>query len=121
MAVSVRSRNCSKSEPRDYTGLKTWWSDTWNTNFVKSISLLVKDNLKNPLLALLQPGASLSAKEHETVEIASKGQCSRGDECGLKRDTETKRESKRNSLERGTATAKSPSGKENEPTCFVFF
>ena len=34
------------------------------------MSRLVKDNLKSPLLALLQPRASLRAKQKDTVEIA---------------------------------------------------
>ena len=36
----------------------------------KHFSFLVKDNLKSPPLALLQPRANLRAKEHETVDIA---------------------------------------------------
>ena len=41
---------------------------------MRSISLLVKDNLKIPRVLLEQPRASLRAKEKETVEIAYNGQ-----------------------------------------------
>ena len=37
---------------------------------MSNISLLVKDNLKSPLLALVQPRASLRAKQKEAVDIA---------------------------------------------------
>ena len=39
-----------------------------------NISLLVKDNLKSPPLALLQPRASRRAKDKETVDIEYNGQ-----------------------------------------------
>ena len=51
-----------KSESRDYTRLKKWLSDTWK-KIVRSVSLLVKDNLKKArLLALLQPRANPRGK-----------------------------------------------------------
>ena len=43
-------------------------------NFARSMSLPVKDILKNPPLAPLQPRASPRAKEKETVSIAYRGQ-----------------------------------------------
>ena len=46
---------------------KRWWSGTRNRQFVRSVSLLVKDNLESPPLGLLQPWASPGGM---------KGQCS---------------------------------------------
>ena len=65
---------------------------------MKRISLLVKDNLKSPPLPLLQPRASLRAKKRNSgyfVQWTTVGQCSRGDQCGMKRDPEKRRVSKR--------------------------
>ena len=92
------------------------------------ISLLVKDNLKSPPLALLQPRAPQRAKTNirgDCVQWTTKSRCSRRDTCGMKHDPENKRESKvkgkgsqqpssprSNSLERGTLTGKSSSRKE---------
>ena len=48
IAVSVHSRSCS-GESRDYTRcVFQWWFDTWSRKIMRSISLLVKDNLKKP-------------------------------------------------------------------------
>ena len=41
---------------------------------MSGISVLVKDNLKSPPLALLQPRASPRADGEDTVEIAYNGQ-----------------------------------------------
>ena len=57
---------------REYTRLQKWWSGSSNTN-VRSVSLLVEDNLRSPVLALWQPEASLRAEENEVLEIAYNG------------------------------------------------
>ena len=56
--------------------------------------MVVKDNLKSPLLVLHQP--CLRAKEKETTETAYNGQhkVGAGDTYGMKHDPEKKRESK---------------------------
>ena len=43
-----------KRESRDFTKLNKRWFRTSNRKTVNIISLLVKDNLKSPILALLQ-------------------------------------------------------------------
>ena len=63
------------------------------------ISDLVKDNSKDPRLALLQPKgkSKVKGKRHigNCVQWTTKGQCSRGEMCGMKRDHEKKKTSRR--------------------------
>ena len=63
-----------KEESRYYTRLKNMMVRYLEQKIVGNISLLVKDNLKNPSLAMLQPRASRRAKDKETVDIAYNGQ-----------------------------------------------
>ena len=60
----------------------------------------MKDKLKSPSLALLQPSAESEGKGRRnsggSVQWTTKGQRSRGDDCGMKHDPEKRRESKRN-------------------------
>ena len=114
------------------------WSDIWNRTHVRSISLLVKDNLKKHASGAAAAKGKSESKgtrnSGDCVQWTTKGQCPRGHTCGMKHDPDNKREPKgkgrgsrpsssprRNSLERGTPTRKHRSGRENQPTCFVFF
>ena len=96
--------------------------------------LFVQNNLTRPLLALLRPRERRRAKQKRNSGDCTmeKNQCSRGDKCGMKHDPGSKREpkgqdkssrppssSRRNSLEQRTPKGKSPSRKENQPTCFA--
>ena len=90
---------------------------------------------ENPAYGGVAAKGKSRAMGRETVEICvqgtTDGQCSRGDKCGMKHDPEKNRESKgkekgsrpsnsprRNALDRRSPTEKSPSGKENQTTCF---
>ena len=44
---------CNRLNSETTPDLKKWLSDTWSRKSVGSISLLVKDNLKSPPVALL--------------------------------------------------------------------
>ena len=92
---------------------------------MSSTSLFVKGNLKSPPLALLQPRASLRAKEKETVEIAYSGQQINAlEEISVEGNTiqiicenpmgkvGPSSSPRRNSSERGTPM-------RNQPTCFA--
>ena len=114
--------------------MKIWWSDTWNRHFVRSIPLLVKDNLKSPLLALLQQRASPRTKGNsgDCVHWTTTGQCPRGVSCGRKTRTGDQASIQRN--RKGFATFQlstteflgtrklsgiNSSGQQNRPTCFA--
>ena len=56
---------------------------------MRSISLLVKDDLKSPPLALLLPRASLRAKDTETVKIAYNKKVSALDQTSVEWNTTT--------------------------------
>ena len=81
-----------KGDSRYYTKLRKRLAEIWIRKFVRSISPLVKYNLKSPRLALLQPRASLWAKEKSNsgycVQWTTEGQCSRGERCAMKHDPE---------------------------------
>ena len=65
---------------------------------VKKVSGRDGHSLKRPPMTLLQPRASLRSKGQVNsegfVQWTTKGQCTRGDECGMQHDPEKRRESK---------------------------
>ena len=93
--------------------------------------LLVKDNLKCPPLALLQPRVSPRAKEQETVETAYTGQRKVRALEEMSVEGNTIQKSSENPKDKGSLhdgilwrkgprQEKSLSGKANQPTRFAF-
>ena len=115
---------------------KRWWSGISNRKFVRSLSLLVKDNLRSPPLALLHPRSSLRAKDKYILVIAysRRRKVNALEEKSVARNTILRRsvnlkEKERflgpvsprgNSLGTSSPNGTSPSGKAYTPTCYAF-
>ena len=52
---------------------KIWWSETWNRQFVRNISLLAKVNLKRSASGAAAAMGSLGQKDKDKLEIAYSG------------------------------------------------